>query len=93
MNLGKLQQLHAQSRVEVAGKRRLCLNQEAGLQGFRRRRICDYGGRVGPSYSGPAFLAAVGVRLRPSLISVEPAGQACAVAAAGEDGGGRRGGA
>lgn len=75
------------------GKRRLWLNQEAGRPGFRRREVCAYGCRAGSSNCSSALRAVVGVRSRPALISVEPAGRACAVAAAGEDGGGRRGGA
>lgn len=53
----------------------------------------EYGGRAGLWDFGFALPAAVSLRPCPALVSVKPAGQACAVAAAGEDGGGRRGGA
>lgn len=69
------------------------MNPEAGQRDFRCRGLCEYGGCTGQGDSGFAFRTAVSVLPCPALVSVKPAGQACAVAAAGEDGGGRRGGA
>lgn len=69
------------------------MNQEAGQRDFRCRGICEYGGRAGLRYFCFALRAAVGVLPCPALVSVKPAGQACAVAAPGEDGGGRHRGA
>lgn len=69
------------------------MNQEAGQQDFRCRGVCKYGGQAGSRAFSFALRAAVGVLSCPALVNVKPTGQACAVAAAGEDGGGRRGGA
>jgi hypothetical protein len=84
----------SEAEIDAAGKQRLCVNQEARRRDFRRRGVCDYGGRGGPSFpTSRSELQSACSLAPPGLVWSQPAGQACAVAAAGEDGGGRRGGA